>query len=191
MAEIVGPPPTPTKPEPFKVDPETLKKYVGIWKSERTRMANRITVDNGALKINGTAMVPQSDGSFVLGPQRFVFKMGADGKPISVEANNSGDVRTFTFQEQWKPTAEDLNAIAGRWYSDEADAHFTILIENGQAIMTQRTTGDRLTLRPQFKDNFMVERPGTVLWFTRDPSGKLTAHVGTSRLRDMPFARLN
>jgi len=190
FTEIMGPFPTSAQPEAAKGDPESLKKYVGIWKSERTRMANRITVDNGLLKINGSTMVAQPDGSFVLGPQRFVFKMDNTGKPVSAEANNSGDVRTFTFQEEWKPTPDELNAIAGRWYSGEADAYFTIVVDNGQAVMTQRTTGDRLTLRPQFKDNFMVERPGTVLWFTRDPSGKPLAHIGTSRLRDMPFTKL-
>ncbi|HUR97380.1 MAG TPA: serine hydrolase domain-containing protein, partial [Pyrinomonadaceae bacterium] len=191
FTEIMGPFPTTTRPEAFKVDPETLKKYVGIWKSERTRMANRMTVDNGVLKINGTPLVAQSDGSFVIGPQRFVFKMGSDGNPISAEANNNGDIRTFTFQKEWNPTAEELNALAGRWYSEEADAVFTIAVENGQAVLTQRTTGDRLTLRPQFKDNYFIERPGTVLWLVRDSTGKIaTMHVGTSRLRDMQFVRM-
>jgi CubicO group peptidase (beta-lactamase class C family) len=191
FTEIAGPFPTTPKADPFKADPAALKKYVGIWKSERTRMANRITLDDGVLKINGTPMVPQSDGSFVLGPQRFVFKMGSDGKPVSVEANNNGDIRTFTYQEEWKPTPEDLNAIAGRWYSDEADATVAVVVDNGQAFITQRTTGTRLALRPQFKDNYMVDRPGTVLWLSRDSAGKITSiHLGTSRLRDMVFNRL-
>ncbi|MEO8573316.1 MAG: hypothetical protein ABI481_05050, partial [Pyrinomonadaceae bacterium] len=152
---------------------------------------NRITLDNGVLKMNGTTMLPQSDGSFLVGPQRFAFKLGSDGKPVSVEANNSGDIRTFTFQDEWKPTPDDLSAITGRWYSEEADANVTIVMENGQPFLTQRAAGSRLPLRPQFKDNYIVDRPGTVLWFIRDTSGKiLTMHIGTSRLRDMPFARL-
>jgi len=32
-------------------------------------------------------------------------------------------------------------------------------------------------------------QPGTVVWFARD-NGKVTMHVGTSRLRDMPFVRI-
>ena len=192
FTEIMGPGPTPAKTDAFKADPETLQKYVGIWKNERTKMANRITLDNGVLKINGTAMVPRSDGSFVLGPQRFAFKVDNAGKPVSFEANNSGDIRSFTFQEEWKPISDDLNAITGLWYSDEADATAAIIVENGQVFVTQRTTGLRLPLRPQYKDHFHVgDGPGTVFWFERDATGKVDKmHVGTGRLRDMLFVKV-
>jgi CubicO group peptidase (beta-lactamase class C family) len=189
FTEIMGPFATPSQPEAFKPDPETLKKYIGIWKSERTYMPNRITLDNGALKINGTAMAPQSDGSFLLGPQRFTFKLDNDGKVLYAEANANGDIRRFTPQSEWTPTPDELNAVAGRWYSEEADATFTLVVESGKAFMTQRPA-TRFELRPQFKDNFIVDRPGAILWFTRDSSGKLTAHVGTARLRDIVFTKM-
>lgn len=189
LTEIMGPFATPSQTEAFKPDPETLKKYVGIWKSERTYMPNRITLDNGVLKINGTAMIPQSDGSFLLGPQRFTFKLDNDGKVLYADVNTNGDIRRFTPQSEWTPTADELNAIAGRWYSEEADATFTLVVENGKAFMTQRPA-TRFELRPQYKDNFIVDRPGAILWFTRDSSGKVTAHAGTSRLRNIVFTKM-
>ena len=134
-------------------------------------------------------MIPQADGSFVLNSQRFNFKFDSGGNPVSFEGNLNGDIRTFTPQREWQPTAEELNTIAGVWYSEEADATFKIVVENGQAFLTQRPA-TRLQLRPQFKDNFIVESPGTIMWFTRDAVGKLTAHAGTSRLRDIVFARV-
>ena len=134
-------------------------------------------------------MVPQADGSFVLNTQRFSFKLDTAGNPVSFEGNLNGDLRTFTLQKEWQPTAEELNTIAGVWYSEEADATFKIVVENGQAFLTQRPA-TRLQLRPQFKDNFIVESPGTIMWFTRDPAGKLTAHAGTARLRDIVFTRV-
>jgi CubicO group peptidase (beta-lactamase class C family) len=189
LTEIMGPFATPSQTEAFKPDPETLKKYVGIWKSERTYMPNRITLDNGVLKINGTAMIPQSDGSFLLGPQRFTFKLDNDGKVLYADVNTNGDIRRFTPQSEWTPTADELNAIAGRWYSEEADATFMLVVENGKAFMTQRPA-TRFELRPQYKDNFIVDRPGAILWFTRDSSGKVTAHAGTSRLRNIVFTKM-
>jgi hypothetical protein len=189
ITEIMGPFATPSQTEAFKPDPETLKKYVGIWKSERTYMPNRITLDNGVLKINGTAMAPQSDGSFLLGPQRFTFKLDNDGKVLYADVNTNGDIRRFTPQSEWTPTADELNAIAGRWYSEEADATFMLVVENGKAFMTQRPA-TRFELRPQYKDNFIVDRPGAILWFTRDSSGKVTAHAGTSRLRNIVFTKM-
>ena len=193
LAEIMGPFPTPSaQPEAYKADPESLKKYVGIWKSERTQMANRITFDNGGLRINGGPFTPQSDSTFVIGPNRFTFKM-ENGVPVSAEANNGGDIRKFTFQKEWTPTPDELTAIAGKWYSDEADATTVIIVENGQVFLTQRTRGEkeRFPLRPQYKDHYQLgDQPGTILWLTRDSAGKATLHVGTARLRDMPFERV-
>jgi CubicO group peptidase (beta-lactamase class C family) len=190
FAEIAGPFPEPAKAELYKADPESLKKYVGLWKSERSQMANRITLENGELKINGGPFAAQPDGTFVIGSNRFTFKF-ENGVPVSAEANNAGDIRKFTYQKDWTPSSDELSAFAGRWYSDEADATLTIVVENGKVVMTQRTSGQRLPLDAQYKDHFQLGGPGTGVWFTRDPAGKLTMHVGTSRLRDMPFVKVN
>jgi hypothetical protein len=193
LAEIMGPfPTTSAQPDAYKADPESLKKYVGIWKSERTQMANRITFDNGGLRINGGPFTPQSDSTFVIGPNRFTFKL-ENGTPVSAEANNGGDIRKFTFQKEWTPTPDELNAIAGKWYSEEADATTVIVVDNGQVFLTQRTRGEgeRSPLRPQYKDHYQLgDQPGTILWLTRDSAGKTTLHVGTARLRDMSFERV-
>jgi len=44
-------------------------------------------------------------------------------------------------------------------------------------------------MQPVYKDHFTVQ--GYVVWFTRDKNGKVDRmHVGTSRMRDMPFVRV-
>jgi hypothetical protein len=191
FTEIAGPFPTPpSQSEAFKPDPESLKKYVGMWKSERSQMENRITFDNGALKMNGGPFVAQSDGTFVIGANRFTFKL-ENGVPVSAEANNAGDIRKFTFQKEWTPTADELNSFAGKWYSEEADATVVINVENGKVAMIQRTTADTTPMQPLYKDHFQLGKgPGTIVWLTRDSSRKSIMHIGTSRLRDMPFERV-
>ena len=191
LKEIAGPFPAVSQPEAYKVDPETLKKYAGIWKSERTQMVNRITFENGALKINGGPFMPQSDGTFAVGPNRFTFKL-ENGVPVSAEANIGGDIRKYTLQKEWTPTPEELNAVAGKWYSDEADATTVIVVENGKAFLTQRTAGERKPLLPQYKDHFQLgDQPGVMVWFTRESGGRTTMHVGLGRLRDMSFVRIS
>ncbi len=46
-------------------------------------------------------------------------------------------------------------------------------------------------MQPLYKDHFAVQG-GYVIWFTRDKNGKINSlHVGTSRMRDMLFARVS
>jgi len=146
-------------------------------------------MQNGQLRFGDVPLRPAKDGTFQLGPQRFKFNVDSSGKLTSMERTVDGEVIRFVAEPTWTPTADELKALAGKWYAEEADAIFTLVVENGQAFLTQRPT-TRLQLRPQYKDAFTVNaQPGTVVWFTRE-NGKVTMHVGTSRLRDMPFVRV-
>ncbi|HXT62099.1 MAG TPA: serine hydrolase domain-containing protein [Pyrinomonadaceae bacterium] len=187
--EIMGPFPAPTPLETVEIKPEQLQRYSGLWRNERTHFAVRTAVANGQLRFGDATLKALRDGTFALGSQRFKFPVGSDGKVTSIERNIDGDVISYVAESPWTPTPEELNSITGKWYSDEADATVSIVVENGQAYLTQRPA-TRLPLRPQYKDAFNLgDQPGTIIWFTR-AAGKLTMHVGTSRLRDMPFLRV-
>jgi hypothetical protein len=117
--------------------------------------------------------------------------MGEDGKPASVEVDSGEAALRFIAEPQWAPKPDELTSFAGVWRSDEADASFTIVVENGNAFYVQRPN-TRQPLRPQYKDHFSVGLgPGQVIWATRDSGGRITKlHVGASRMRDMPFERV-
>ena len=188
--EIFGPFPGPT-PEPAAADVkvEELQKLVGIWRSERTHAPSRTTVENGTLRLNGNVLRPNADGSFQLGAMRITFKLDKDGKPVSAEGNNNGDISRQIAEQAWTPTSADLASFAGDWYSDEAGATFKFAVEGDKAFITQRPA-TRLPLQPLYKDHFSVPG-GQVVWITRDASGKVDKlHVGASRMRDMPFERV-
>jgi len=189
--EVLGPLPDDPKPTDFAQVPEDqLKKFVGTWRNAITQNANRIAIDKGELKINGGPLKPRSDGSFLLGDNRRVtFTLDKDGKPTAAEINNpDGSVTRLTAVSEWVPTASELAGFAGDWYSDEAGATFTFTVDADKAFVVQRPT-TRIPLRPVYKDAFAFA--GGTLWFTRDASGKVDKlHVGASRMRDMPFARV-
>lgn len=189
--EITGPFPAPTQPETIALKPEELQKYVGLWRNEKTHMPERTIVENGTLRLAGQfALRPLRDGSFLGGSSRVSFKMGKDGKPASIEVDTGEATLRFAAETPWTPTTDELKSFAGVWHSDEADASFTIVVEDGKAFWVQRPA-TRQPLRPQYKDHFSVGiGPGQVLWATRDSSGQMKLHVGAGRMRDMPFERV-
>lgn len=183
--EIFGPFPEPAKVDTIAVSEDQLKKFAGIWRNDVTRNANQIALDKGELKINGTALKPVADGSFMLGERKLKFK---DGNPVTAAiANPDGSFTRLTLVSEWKPTAADLAAIAGDWHSEEAQATFTFAVEGDKAFIKQRPSL-KLPLQPLYKDHFGTQ--GYAIWVTRDASGKIDKlHVGGSRMRDMLFVR--
>src|SRR5436190_1055006 len=186
--ESLGPfPSSPVQTPTFvKLSEDQLMKFVGTWRNEKTRNPNQIILDNGELKINGGSLKPISEDAFMLGERKAKFISNKDGLASVMEiANTDGSMTRLLFEREWKPT--DLNEFAGDWYSEEAQSRISIAIENGSAILNLRPVL-HFQLRPVYRDAFSGQ--GFTLWFTRDPSGKITQlHVGGPRMRDMLFTR--
>ena len=191
VEEILGPFPEGQKePEGVPMTEDQLKKYVGIWKNERSRNANRIAIDKGVLKLNNNTLKPMADGSFLLGSTaKMTFTADKDGKPIKADIlNDDGSITNLTLQQEWAPTVADLTAFAGDWYSDEARTTLTFKVEGEKAFIVQ-PAAFKIELRPIYRDAFFAQ--GTVFWATRDASGKIDKlHATASRMRDMPFTRV-
>lgn len=189
--EILGPfsPPPSPQTEVVKMSEEQLQKFVGVWRNEKTRMPGRFTLEDGVLRFNGTTLRPMEEGSFLLGSTRIEFKTAKDGRPISGESFGSdGTVTRYIAEKEWTPTSAELATLAGDWYSEEAQATFTFLVEENNAFIVQRPS-TKLPLRPLYNDHFSTQ--GYVVWVTRDSSGKVDKlHVGGGRMRDMPFVKV-
>ena len=128
-------------------------------------------------------------GQFTAGDNQLKFTFDKDGKPMSAETVDSdGEVRRFVPEKEWKPTSDDLASFTGGWFSEEAGATITIAVEDGKPFIKQRPA-TKLPMQPIYQDHFSVQ--GYVVWFTRDKNGKVESmHVGSSRMRDMPFVRV-
>jgi CubicO group peptidase (beta-lactamase class C family) len=187
--EIFGPFPETSKTEPAKISEEELKKFVGIWRNEKTHGPARFVIENGVSRWMGARVVPMGGGQFTAGENQLKFTFDKDGKPVSAETVDSdGEVRRFVPETEWKPTLEELASFKGDWASEEAGAKFTIAVEADKAFIKQRPATS-LPMQPLYKDHFAVQ--GYFVWFTRDKNGKVDGmHVGSSRMRDMPFVRL-
>ena len=187
--EIFGPFPEAPSTESARVSEDELKKFVGIWRNEKTHGPARFVIENGVSRWSGGRLVPMGGGQFTIGDNKLKFTFDQDGKPVSAETVDSdGEVRRFLPEKQWTPTPEDLASFTGGWFSEEAGATITVAVENGKAFLKQRPATS-LPMQPLYKDHFSVQ--GYTIWFTRDSSGKVNGlHVGASRMRDMPFVRV-
>jgi len=187
--EILGPfPPSAAAAEGEKLPVPQPEKYVGLWKSERTRAPSRFVINNGELRFGATPLRMLPDGSMMAGPTKLTFKYDHAGKPVAFDASANGDVIKYTAQADWQPTAADLAAFVGDWYSGEAEATIKVVVDGSNAVAVFRSGGRQL--RPLYKDAF-ADGAGQLVWFDRDASGKVTGmHVGEARMRDMPFTRV-
>ncbi len=187
--EIFGPFPEAPKTEAAKVSDDELKKFVGIWRNEKTHAPARFVIENGVSRWSGARLVPMGGGQFVVGTNQLKFTLSKDGNPINAETVDSdGEVTRFVRETEWTPTPADLASLKGDWFSEEAGATFTVAVDADNAFIKQRPTTS-LPMQPLYKDHFGVQ--GFVVWFTRDKDGKVNGlHVGTSRMRDMPFVRM-
>ena len=169
---------------------DELKKFAGIWRNEKTHAPARFVVENGVSRWSGSRLVPMGGGQFSAGGNQLKFTSDSDGKPMSAENIDSNrEVTRFVPEREWTPTPADLASFKGDWFSEEAGATFTIAVDADKTFIKQRPTLS-LLMQPLYKDHFAVQ--GYVVWFTRDKTGKVNSlHVGTSRMRDMPFVRVN
>ena len=187
--EIFGPFPETARTEPAKISEDELKKFVGIWRNEKTHSPARFAIENGVSRWSGARLVPMGGGQFTAGGNQLKFTLDRDGKPLSAETIDSdGDVTRFVAEREWTPTPEELASIKGDWFSEEAGTRITVAVDEGKAFIKQRPATS-LQLQPLYKDHFAVQ--GYVIWFTRDKNGNVNSlHVGASRMRDMPFVRV-
>lgn len=187
--EILGPFPVP--PQAANTDKLPIQgpeRYLGLWKNERNRTATRISLNNGELRFGNTPLRAMPDGSMMLGANKLTFTYDAAGKPTSFDATGGGDTIRFSAQADWQPSASDLAAFNGDWYSDEAEAKVKFSADGQNASLSIRYS-PKLVLKPLYKDCF-TDGEGQLVWFDRDSSSKpIKMHIGSGRMRDMPFVR--
>jgi CubicO group peptidase (beta-lactamase class C family) len=187
--EIFGPFPESPKTETAKVSEDELKKFVGLWRNEKTHAPARFVIENGVSRWSGARLVPMGGGQFTAGGNQLKFTFDKDGKPMSAETVDSdSEVTRFVSEKEWTPTPADLASFKADWFSEEAGATFTVAVDAGKAFIKQRPATS-LLMQPLYKDHFAAQ--GYIVWFTRDKNGKVSSlHVGASRMRDMPFVRV-
>lgn len=171
--------------------------YLGSYFEATTDTVYRIAEKDGALMLDmsGRMLPLKADGPARFAVQGFPATVSftlADKKVTQLGfAIRSEPARFATRFEPLNPTAEALNAYAGRYYSPELDATLTLKVEDGKLVFKdiRRAFVDMIgPLEPAMTDGF--HGPLGFLAFKRDASGQVSGFgLSASRMKAIAFER--
>jgi CubicO group peptidase (beta-lactamase class C family) len=180
------------KPVAVAVPAETLKKYVGTYREPLTEIIMKVELDKDGktLRVAGAPAVPLSATVFAAadGSGRATFEIGPAGTSLKLtEPGGLAKPREWVAVAPFTPKPADLEAYAGRYYSDEIGTTYTLSVEAGKLTVRFRPA-QRFELAPAYTDAF--ESEGNVVRFTRDGSGRIDGFlVSSGRVRRLRFVR--
>jgi CubicO group peptidase (beta-lactamase class C family) len=168
--------PPSTAPTPVEV--KGLEELSGLYHNLRNHSTFTASVDNGRLRIAGAMYTPVSQDTFTNEDWRYVLVGGRLRDP---------DGTLFEKVEVAKPTASELQAYAGDYSSEEADARLRVAMQ-GERLMLQNRPGSWLPVTPTYRDAF--NSPIGVVRFVRDRSGQIAEmSVSQDRVWDLRFKK--
>jgi hypothetical protein len=186
VADLFLPPPAGQDPGPVAAPGVDVSGRAGLFFSERTNEPLRLIANRGRLIIDGgLVLVPVSADRFR--PQRasLHFRSQDEFEMKSME----GQVTRYRRPAPYAPTADDLQAYAGRYESDEIGSIYQIVPgKKGLVMRFEISPNIALELNPVEGDTFEFSGRMTVR-FHRDKSGKVVAfdfnHPGARNIRFM------
>ena len=111
-----------------------------------------------------------------------------DGRGGASATDEYGTAVAYDRVAEAKPTAQELEAYAGSYASDEAETELRAVVENGRLVLRRRPDTS-IALEPLYADAFQAPQLGAVV-FRRDAGGRVTAlSVSEDRVWDLRFAR--
>ena len=99
-----------------------------------------------------------------------------------------GTIEEFARVRRAAPTRQQLEAYAGTYASEEADAELRAVVESGKLVL-KRSPDTTIALTPLYDDTFSAGGLGTV-FFRRDSAGKVVAlSASQDRVWDLHFRK--
>jgi CubicO group peptidase (beta-lactamase class C family) len=187
-----------TKPVPpppiaaVELAPERLAARTGLYRNQRTGEPLRLQVIEGRLKTGrGTGLTPLAGSRFHAdnGAQATFEERPGGGRAALRLLYPDGDVILYEPVEDFAPTPAQLAEYAGEYASDEAEATYEVVLEDGKLFLRTRPVLS-LPLTPSYADAFLAAN-GWLVRFYRKPDGKVgELSLGLGRVRDLRFARV-
>ena len=140
-------------------------------------------------------IVPTSDSTFALSAVEasLTFHRDSDGEIEGATLNQNGQQQHATLLEEyetWEPTVEDLAAFEGRYFSEEIETFYTMVLEGEKLVMHQRRIGSS-DLIPGNEDVFGGLGGELTMSFERDRNNQVIGfYLSNGRTRDVRFDRV-
>ncbi len=174
LGDAVGADAPPSPAGALELPAQRLEALAGLYKDTRTGGLVRVRAGSGALLAEGATLIPVSQTRFEApgGGTSLEFEADpfADGRPAAILSSmDSPNVRIEPVPG-FAPTEAQLGEYTGTYRSDEAEATYTVAVENGAFVLKDRWGRGEL-LQPLYPDAF--GSGGTTYIFRRDPSGRV------------------
>ena len=168
----------------------TLQALTGFYRREESDTPLHLIVRDGALMIltGGSAdmFVPIGPDRFRLGGSATVGTFDRSAGAATLRLTGPVEGR-FTQQLQWRPSAAELAAFAGTYYSAELAVQYTLAVDVRRLVLRHRRLG-ALPMTPTYPDGFFTS--GFYLAFTRGAEGTVDGFtMSTERAWKVRFER--
>ncbi len=171
-------------PETISMSEPDLKKFAGTYRSFRTYEVFTVDYKNNQLTWNGRTLNPiHRDTVYVDGLKWAYLKSGR------ILIKNSQDTSSYRRVKPMDTTTQYVQALAGTYFSKEADTKFSITIKNNE-VWINRNPDTSYKLEPLYYEGYRgVEFE--LLEFTRDKKGKINGfEISLSRVERIPFTKI-
>lgn len=186
--------------DPASYDPEDFDDYVGRYALDaQTSFVLAFMREGSTLYTQATGqsrieIVPTSDSTFALTQVEasVTFHRNAEGEVEGATLHQGGQDQHATRLAgdeggPWEPTPDDLAAFEGRYFSEEIETFYTIVLEEERLVARQRRMDD-IRLTPGDEDTF--SGASLTFSFERDRNGRVIGfYLANVRTRDVRFER--
>ena len=190
-------------PETIELASEQLVPWTGRYFDPGSSTFVDVEHKDGRLRVWGYELLPVSETSFIFAASPDAtanFSPARESEPIQVQIDLGRGPTNYTRFETAAPSADDLAAYCGRYYSPELDVHWTVALAGDHLSIHRRKQGSS-SLAPMIPDVFtdawigqILHSPGKpwILAFDRDEnrtvSGFRVSDAGGT-LRNLKFFR--
>ncbi|MBX2821152.1 MAG: serine hydrolase, partial [Rhodothermaceae bacterium] len=166
---------------PDDYEPEAFDEFAGRYELEvapgfiltfRRDGENLYTQATGQEELE---ISPTSDSTFKLKAVEasLTFHREVDGSVKSLTLHQNGHhIANRLADEPWKPSEADLASYSGRYFSEELETFYDVMVEDSALVITQRRL-DNINLTPTKEDLFRGSYPIVEVTFTRDDAGSV------------------
>ncbi len=187
------PPPKRNYPvKPVALPEDQLASKAGMYHSAVTWEPLRLMFAEGALRMQrGGALVPVSGTEFRVGNSDRILVFEAprgSGRARFRDTRGGAEGDLYEPVADYAPKAAELAEFEGEYYSPDAEAAVTAVVENGMLVLRRRPDS-RIALTPAYADVF--ESSLGLIRFIRDAAGRITQFSARqARVYDMRFHRV-
>ena len=178
--------PAPAAAELQKLVGTYFERKQGFYRSVEVRDDGNLWYARGGMNASLLRAVGPARFEMVGTPVPAFVTFTSDG--MTVETEGSKPVKLVRV-EIVTPTADELNAYAGEYASDEVFGRHRLKVVDGKLVGRAGYDREEVPLRPRERDVF--DGAGMVLRFERDANGKVTGYtVSAGRVKGIRFTRV-